>query len=409
MDSFQAEIDRAVAGTIPLQRRLADLERRAGAVRGGIEILSDEELSGVRGGDAAVDGAAAAAEARAEALLRIEKDLATERERIERRYSDRLAGIEAARGAASEERIAELIRRATAAYRSAIAELEAELFEFEPLGAAVQAPIVEEVARHRVDLQAAALAALRDLEDERERETRERRARELLEAQGFHTEYEAQEAAHQARLRALRGQQAAGFAESLGVIGESLRNVTGAFGQFAGESRRAFRLQQAASLATAIVSTAEGVSRALGAYAPPLNFVLAGTVAAAGAAQIAAIRAQEAPTGFRYGGIIDRRTEFGYGDGRRGFAGEAGPEAILPLARTARGELGVRGTGGGDRIVRIDVGSIVVRAPEGTDDPEEFGRAAFEGLLHQARPVLREFLIDEQRPGGALNRTDRAA
>jgi len=47
--------------------------------------------------------------------------------------------------------------------------------------------------------------------------------------------------------------------------------------------------------------------------------------------------------------------------------------------------------------------------PSGTDDPEEFGRAAFEGLLHQARPVLREFLIDEQRPGGALNRTDRAA
>lgn len=194
--------------------------------------------------------------------------------------------------------------------------------------------------------------------------------------------------------------------DSFSLAGESLRNITGAFGELGAQSRRAFRLQQAASLATAIVSTAEGVTRAL-AKDPPLSFILAATVAAAGAAQIAAIRAAEPPQAFRYGGIIDRRTEFSYGGGRRGVAGEAGLEAILPLTRTPRGELGVRSTGGGSRVVRIDVGSIVVQAPEGTDDPQEFGRAALEGLLHEARPLFRELLVDEQRPGGVLDPTDR--
>ena len=194
--------------------------------------------------------------------------------------------------------------------------------------------------------------------------------------------------------------------DSFSLAGESLRNITGAFGEFGAQSRRAFRLQQAASLATAIVSTAEGVTRAL-AKDPPLSFILAATVAAAGAAQIAAIRAAEPPQAFRYGGIIDRRTEFSYGGGRRGVAGEAGLEAILPLTRTPRGELGVRSTGGGSRVVRIDVGSIVVQAPEGTDDPQDFGRAALEGLLHEARPLFRELLVDEQRPGGVLDPTDR--
>jgi len=239
-------------------------------------------------------------------------------------------------------------------------------------------------------------------------ETRLRRSlnQELANQRAYHEFFDRQTADPEEERAERRAATLRDYAGAVGGVERTLARFASGEGD---RSRKLFRLRQAVALSSAIVDTASGVSRALGAYTPPTNFIFAGLVAAAGAAQIAAIRSTPEPTAFRYGGIIDRRTEFGYGGGRRGFAGEAGPEAILPLARTARGELGVRGTGGGDRIVRIDVGSIVVQAPEGTDDPQEFGRAAFEGLLHQARPVLREFLIDEQRPGGALNRTDRAA
>jgi lambda family phage tail tape measure protein len=46
-------------------------------------------------------------------------------------------------------------------------------------------------------------------------------------------------------------------------------------------------------------------------------------------------------TKFASGGIVNSPTTFGYGNGKRGLMGEAGPEAILPLARTSGGDLGV--------------------------------------------------------------------
>lgn len=45
---------------------------------------------------------------------------------------------------------------------------------------------------------------------------------------------------------------------------------------------------------------------------------------------------------FAKGGIVDSPTGFSFGGGRRGVMGEAGPEAILPLARGANGNLGVQ-------------------------------------------------------------------
>lgn len=47
---------------------------------------------------------------------------------------------------------------------------------------------------------------------------------------------------------------------------------------------------------------------------------------------------------FAKGGIVDSPTMFGYGGGRRGLMGEAGPEAILPLKRGSGGDLGVSAT-----------------------------------------------------------------
>lgn len=49
---------------------------------------------------------------------------------------------------------------------------------------------------------------------------------------------------------------------------------------------------------------------------------------------------------FADGGVLTRATPFMFGGGRLGVAGEAGPEAVLPLKRGANGQLGVAGGGG---------------------------------------------------------------
>lgn len=72
-----------------------------------------------------------------------------------------------------------------------------------------------------------------------------------------------------------------------------VKNVAGSLQQMtqsvATQSKAMFRINQAASIAMAIVNTAQGVTQALAAYPPPLSFIMAAAVAAAGAVQIATI------------------------------------------------------------------------------------------------------------------------
>ena len=56
------------------------------------------------------------------------------------------------------------------------------------------------------------------------------------------------------------------------------------------------------------------------------------------------------PVPFARGGVIASPVTFPLGGARRGLAGEAGPEAILPLARGRDGRLGVRASGGGPAL-----------------------------------------------------------
>ncbi len=55
---------------------------------------------------------------------------------------------------------------------------------------------------------------------------------------------------------------------------------------------------------------------------------------------------------FARGGIVDGPTHFPMRGGV-GLMGEAGPEAILPLARGSDGRLGIRGDGAGGRAVNV--------------------------------------------------------
>ena len=59
---------------------------------------------------------------------------------------------------------------------------------------------------------------------------------------------------------------------------------------------------------------------------------------------------------FADGGVLTRATPFGMAGGRMGVAGEAGPEAVLPLRRGADGKLGVAGAGGMTVINNIAAG-----------------------------------------------------
>ncbi len=57
-----------------------------------------------------------------------------------------------------------------------------------------------------------------------------------------------------------------------------------------------------------------------------------------------------APVAFAHGGVLSAPTTFPLPGGRLGLAGEAGAEAIMPLARGPDGRLGVRAQGAGSGI-----------------------------------------------------------
>ncbi len=58
---------------------------------------------------------------------------------------------------------------------------------------------------------------------------------------------------------------------------------------------------------------------------------------------------------FASGGVIGTPTYFPLSTGGLGLAGEAGPEAILPLTRGADGSLGVASSGGAGGNVTIQI------------------------------------------------------
>jgi phage-related minor tail protein len=83
-------------------------------------------------------------------------------------------------------------------------------------------------------------------------------------------------------------------------------------------------------------------------------------------------------TPFANGGVIGAPTLFPMG-GSLGLAGEAGPEAVMPLARGADGKLGVRGGGGG----------VTVNVSIAASDVESFRRSEAQIAATLARAVAR--------------------
>ncbi|NII53589.1 phage tail tape measure protein [Luteibacter sp. SG786] len=98
--------------------------------------------------------------------------------------------------------------------------------------------------------------------------------------------------------------------------------------------------------------------------------------------------------------IVDRPTMFAFARGA-GLMGEAGPEAIMPLTRTADGKLGVKQVGGTD-AASVNV-SVVVNADGSGDTTSEGDYQAWgKQLGENMRAIAQQELQRAMAPGGAL-------
>ena len=253
--------------------------------------------------------------------------------------------------------------------------------------------------------------------------------RELLERQGFQSRVEAEEAAHRERLIDIDYRYAEGVGSVLKLVArferetgreraatalEAFQQISSAFG---GQSRRAFRIAQAAAIAQAVIATIQGVQEAwrsgLQITAPaPIPQIAAATFATAAAAQgyarVAEIRAQQPPQAYARGGVVEGATWFGArGLPAGGLAGEAGPEAILPLTRMPGGNLGVEARArAAPTLVFAPSIRVEVVVGAGDADAQSIGDATGERLGDELRALFDAFVADAQRSGGVLNPTN---
>ncbi|WP_445487297.1 phage tail tape measure protein [Rhodopseudomonas sp. RCAM05734] len=109
-----------------------------------------------------------------------------------------------------------------------------------------------------------------------------------------------------------------------------------------------------------------------------LNGLLSG-LTSSGSSGALQRNAQGAIKPFAAGGVVGTPSYFPMMDGGVGLAGEAGPEAIMPLRRGAHGRLGVAGASGGNSI------TVQIATP----DPDSFRRSESYITGQIARAVAR--------------------
>lgn len=105
--------------------------------------------------------------------------------------------------------------------------------------------------------------------------------------------------------------------------------------------------------------------------------------------------------------ILNTPTPFGLAGGGMGVAGEAGPEAIMPLARGADGSLGVQmvgGSGGGSTIVQVTV-PVAIALEDRSSEGMELDTAAFQqNMERQMQGVADRAIAASWRAGGVSYR-----
>jgi len=102
--------------------------------------------------------------------------------------------------------------------------------------------------------------------------------------------------------------------------------------------------------------------------------------------------------------IVSKPAAFGMAGGKTGIVGEAGPEAIMPLTRTAGGALGVRALGGGqsssNNQVVIQQSFAVPEGQGGASDADS--QAVAQAYAKSAKQGAQEQIAKDLRPGGQI-------
>ncbi|HHZ6934236.1 TPA: phage tail tape measure protein [Pseudomonas aeruginosa] len=102
--------------------------------------------------------------------------------------------------------------------------------------------------------------------------------------------------------------------------------------------------------------------------------------------------------------VVNTPTAFGMSGGRTGGMGEAGPEAILPLARNSDGSLGVRMVGGmsagGATTVQVNMPMEFVMEDRSSDGMALDPQALQKGMEQQMRSIAEKVVAESWRPGG---------
>ena len=109
---------------------------------------------------------------------------------------------------------------------------------------------------------------------------------------------------------------------------------------------------------------------------------------------------------FADGDVVNRATPFGMANGRTGVMGEAGPEAIMPLARGSDGKLGVRSNGGGGGGINVGNINVVVQS-NGKQSGQQQGMEIGQAIKKEIKQMIQMEVQDMYRPGNSLNQTRR--
>ncbi|MEE4668269.1 phage tail tape measure protein [Pseudomonas alliivorans] len=104
--------------------------------------------------------------------------------------------------------------------------------------------------------------------------------------------------------------------------------------------------------------------------------------------------------------IVSKPTAFGIAGGGYGVMGEAGDEAIMPLTRTAGGQLGVRALGGGgsgSNTYNFPVSvSVQTTGESGGSSTQEASTQLGKGIQHAAKAEAETAIARALQPGGSI-------
>ncbi|RDL13617.1 phage tail tape measure protein [Pseudomonas jessenii] len=153
-----------------------------------------------------------------------------------------------------------------------------------------------------------------------------------------------------------------------------------------------------AAAASSAGSTAAGYSGDLSGFTP-------GSIQANGGAWSSGVQ-MFANGGAFTNNVVSKPTAFGMAGGQTGVMGEAGPEAIMPLTRTAGGQLGVRaisgGGSGGGNVYNFPVAVSVQTQGGGgaasTEDTTQLGK----GIQQAAKTEAETAIARALQPGGSI-------